>query len=262
MLIDTEATTMSANIVIDAELAALLTPHTPEELAVLARSLQEEGCRDALAVWQGTGVLLDGHARHRLCTEHGVPFEVVEIDLADHEAAVRWVLELQLGRRNLRPIAASYFRGHLYLSLRKKVGRPSVNQKSGRDVPISTDEQVAARYAVDPRTIRRDASFAKNLDQLAGDMGEAFRSSVLSGEARLTRKDINALARMGRRERERFIRDRNLAKYPPPPTALPAPGNVVLRRLADLWRLADEETRRTFLAMPEAAAALEEAACR
>lgn len=248
-------------IVIDQQIATLLTPHTPEELALLTRSLQDEGCREPLSVWRGQGILLDGHARHRLCTQHGVTFEVIEIDLSDREAAIRWVLERQLGRRNLRPVAMSYYRGRLYLSLRRKVGRPAAEGESGQRVPISTDEQVAARYEVDPRTIRRDAAFARNLDQLAADMGEAFRSSVLSGEARLTRKDIATLARMGRRERERYIRDKHLAKYPPPPTALPAPGNVVLRRLADLWRLADEDTRREFLSMPEVTLAFEEATC-
>lgn len=251
---------MHPHVVIDPQIATLLTPHTSEELAILGRSLQDEGCCEPLAVWRGTCVLLDGHARQRLCTEHGVPFEVIEIDLADREAAIRWVLERQLGRRNIRPIAASYYRGKLYLSLRRSIGRPRKEGKSGQRVPVSTDEQVAARYAVDPRTIRRDAAFARNLDQLAAEMGEQFRMSVLSGEARLTRKDIATLARMGRRERERYIRDRNLARFPPPPTQLPQAGNVVLKRLADLWRLADEETRRTFLSMPEVAA-FEEAAC-
>jgi hypothetical protein len=251
---------MPPAITIDPQLAALLTPHTAEELALLSRSLKDEGCLEPLAIWRGQGVLLDGHARYRICTEHGIPFEVAEIDLADREAAVRWVLERQLGRRNLRPIATSYYRGRLYLSLRKKVGRPG-GRKSGHDVPISTDEQVAARYGVDPRTIRRDASFSRDLDRLARDMGDGFRASVLSGEARLTRTDIRTLARMGRQERKRYIRDRVLARYQPPPTPLPEPGNQVLGRLADLWRVADNETRRRFLSMPEVAAAFEDAAC-
>ncbi len=84
---------MPPAVVIDPEVAALLTPHAAEELALLARSLLDHGCREPLAVWRGTGTLLDGHARQRICVEHGVPFEVVEIDLPDREAAVRFVLE-------------------------------------------------------------------------------------------------------------------------------------------------------------------------
>ena len=152
---------MLPNITIDPQLAVLLVPHTADELAILSRSTREEGCREPLTTWRGS--LLDGHGRHRICVEHGIPFQVVEIDLPDREAAVRWILERQLGRRNLRPIAMGYFRGRLYLSLRKNVGRPKGRPKSGHAVPICTDDEVAARYSVDPRTIRliRDRSLAQ-----------------------------------------------------------------------------------------------------
>lgn len=252
---------MQPNVVVDHQLATLLTPQTAEELAVLARSIHEHGCREPLAVWRGTGILLDGHARHLICVEHGVPFEVVEVDLPDREAAIRFVLERQLGRRNLRPIAASYFRGKLYLSLRKTVGRPKGRPKSGHEVPICTDDEVAARYSVDPRTIRRDAAFARDLELLASDMGDDFRSSVLSGEARLNRKDVRTLAAMGRDERRRYALERNLTRGTPPPTPLPAAKDKLLARLTDLWRYADEQTRRAFLSTPEVAALLEDAAC-
>jgi hypothetical protein len=151
----------------------------------------------------------------------------------------------------------SYFRGSLYLSLKRRVGRPSGRSKSGQEVPISTDEDVATRYSVHPRTIRRDARFARDLDRLAEDMGVGLRSSVLSGEARMTRQDVSSLARMGRQERERFVRERDRVKAQPPRTPLPEPGNMILKRLADLWRLADEDTRREFLAMPDVADALQ-----
>jgi hypothetical protein len=36
---------------------------------------------------------------------------------------------------------------------------------------------------------------------------------------------------------------------------------MLLARLADLWRHADEATRREFLAMPEVAVLIEDAAC-
>ncbi|MBY0228492.1 MAG: hypothetical protein K2W96_04345 [Gemmataceae bacterium] len=252
---------MHPAVVIDPEIAALLTPHTTEELALLARSLREQGCREPLAVWPGSGILLDGHARHRICVEQGIAFDVTEIDLPDREAAVRFVLERQLGRRNLRPIAMCYYRGRLYLSIRKKAGRPKARPKSGQNAQVCTDAEVAARYGVDPRTTRRDAAFARDLDALALDMGDEFRSSVLSGEARLARKDIRTLAGMGRQERKRYVREKNLVRHPPPPTPLPAARGKLLERLTDLWRHADEGTRREFLSMPEVVSLLGEAAC-
>jgi hypothetical protein len=97
----------------------------------------------------------------------------------------------------------SYYRGRLYLSLRKKEGRPKGRPKSGHSAQVCTDAEVAARYGVDPRTIRGDAAFARDLDRLADDVGDGFRASVLSGEARLSRKDVRTLACMGRLERQR-----------------------------------------------------------
>src|SRR5262245_32654946 len=41
------------NVGIDAEFAGLIPPLTASELAELHRSLDDEGCRDALVVWQG-----------------------------------------------------------------------------------------------------------------------------------------------------------------------------------------------------------------
>ena len=57
---------MTTAILIDPEIAALLTPLTPEEQALLERSLLEEGCREALTVWSSENILLDGHHRHRI----------------------------------------------------------------------------------------------------------------------------------------------------------------------------------------------------
>lgn len=250
---------MHPHVVIDSEIAALLIPHTADELALLTRSVLDHGCREPLAVWQGTGILLDGHARHQICTEHGIPFQIAEVDLPDREAAVRFVLERQLGRRNLRPIAASYYRGRLYLSLKRQGARHDLtSRQSGRKW---TAEALGERHGVDARTVCRDAAFARDLDLLASDMGDGFRSSVLSGGARLTRKDIRTLAAMGRQERKRYVLERNLTRGTPPPTPLPAAKDKLLARLTDLWRHADEDTRRAFLAIPEVAVLLEDATC-
>src|SRR5436305_1825457 len=88
---------------IDPEFENLFVPLTDHEEALLLDSLRREGCRDPLTVWAGENVLLDGHARLRLCQEHGVPFAVREIDLADRDAAREWVWQNQAGRRNMRP---------------------------------------------------------------------------------------------------------------------------------------------------------------
>ena len=84
---------------IDEEFAALIPPLTAEEYRVLEASILADGCRDALVIWND--VLVDGHNRYRICTEHGVPYKVVEKEFADRNEVLLWMLRNQLGRRNL-----------------------------------------------------------------------------------------------------------------------------------------------------------------
>lgn len=89
-------------ITIDEEFRALIPPLRDGELALLESSLTHEGCRDALSVWNG--VLIDGHNRHAICQREGLTFKTKEIALADRNAAKLWIIDNQMGRRNLSDI--------------------------------------------------------------------------------------------------------------------------------------------------------------
>jgi hypothetical protein len=94
-------TTVAATIYIDQEFRALIPPPTAEELQQLTDNLLRDGCRDPLVVWKGRSLLLDGHNRHAICEAHNLPWEIVEQDCADRDAAKTWIIQQQLGRRNL-----------------------------------------------------------------------------------------------------------------------------------------------------------------
>ena len=64
---------MTATILIDPELASLLTPLSEAEAGLLEHSIRTEGCRDPLVVWSEEQVLLDGHHRHAICTRLDIP---------------------------------------------------------------------------------------------------------------------------------------------------------------------------------------------
>ncbi len=87
------------NIEINAEFKALIPPLLPEEYRQLEQNIIADGCREPLVVFNG--VLVDGHHRHQICTQHGLPFKTVAIDFADNLAAKLWMLDNQSGRRNL-----------------------------------------------------------------------------------------------------------------------------------------------------------------
>ena len=86
-------------MVIDKEFAELIPPLTSEEYKRLERSILADGCRDALVVWGDT--LVDGHNRYHICTKHNIPYTTVSKDFDDRNAAMLWMMNNQLSRRNL-----------------------------------------------------------------------------------------------------------------------------------------------------------------
>lgn len=186
-------------IEIDSEFKSLIPPLSQEERSQLETNLLNEGCRDQLVVWQGHNILLDGHNRYEICTRLGIEFRTVEIDLPDSEAAHDWLIDNQLGRRNLTPEAVSYLRGKRYQSLKAKVKNPEgKNQHSEvsyqNDTKPETADKLASQYKVGSATIKRDAQYAQAVDTLASVVGEEIRPFLLSREAKLTKKATIQLA--------------------------------------------------------------------
>jgi len=149
---------------IDSEFEALCPPLSDEEYALLKASILEEGCRDALIIWQD--IVLDGHNRKRICEEAGLWYDTTEIELPDRDAAKAWMLRNQLGRRNLHPDAASLMRGRLY-NMQKKANGVRGAQKLDQNDPASTAERLASDLGVSAPTIKRDGQFAEAVEALA-----------------------------------------------------------------------------------------------
>ena len=90
---------LSRDLIIDPEFAALIPPLTPDEFSGLEKSILEEGCRDALIVWGN--IIVDGHNRFNICSKHNIPYRTEYRDFPNREAAMLWMLQNQLSRRNL-----------------------------------------------------------------------------------------------------------------------------------------------------------------
>ena len=84
---------------IDPELRDLIPPLSDEEKKMLEDSILRDGCDTPLTVWNGT--IVDGHNRYDICRKHVIPFGIEEKDFEDRDAAMFWMLEHQLARRNL-----------------------------------------------------------------------------------------------------------------------------------------------------------------
>ena len=85
---------------IDPEFKALIPPMSPEEYNQLEQNiLSQRKCRDAIVVWGDT--LVDGYNRMEICIRHGITFEIKEMHFDSRDEAKLWMLDNQLGRRNL-----------------------------------------------------------------------------------------------------------------------------------------------------------------
>jgi len=134
------------------EFSRLIPPHTPAELELLEESILREGCRDPIVVWRG--ILLDGHARYRICRKHNLPYRIRAINLPDRDAARLWIIRNQFARRNL-PIGA---RCALALQLEADVvAQARANKQSGKPAaqPVNTDAILAGIAGVSRQTMQR-----------------------------------------------------------------------------------------------------------
>lgn len=93
------------SIKIDSEFKSLIPPLTPDEYTQLEKNIIKDGIRDALIVWpqnDGNSILIDGHNRFQISAAHGgIRFETKPMNFKDRDEAVVWIIDNQLGKRNL-----------------------------------------------------------------------------------------------------------------------------------------------------------------
>ena len=184
----------SLNIIVLKELLEYLLPLSDEEFSLLQESIILNGCKDSLVVWEKQAsefVLIDGHNRYKICQENGIAFEVTKLKFSDLEEVKAWMIDNQLGRRNLNPDQLSYYRGLKYLSLKKTKGGYE-NVKSKGQNELSTTEVLANQFKVSESTIKRDSKYAEGLE-IIGQSNPKLKTSILLGEIKIKKSDIQIL---------------------------------------------------------------------
>ncbi|GAA0193445.1 hypothetical protein GCM10009122_56370 [Fulvivirga kasyanovii] len=182
------------DVVVKKELESFIVPLSNEEYAQLEANIIEEGCRDPLIFWKTDEglVLIDGHNRLKICTKHNIPFKSQELPFDSEEEVRLWMLNNQLGRRNLTPDQLSYYRGLKYHSLKHQRGGYENVQSKGQKEP-STSEKLAADFKVSESTIKRDAKFTQGLD-IIGKSNPSLKLKILKGEIKVNKSDIRLLS--------------------------------------------------------------------
>ena len=190
------------------EFQRLIPMQSRGELQALSDSIKAEGCRDPLLIWKGHNVVLDGHTRRDLCIEHKKQVKVREVELADEKAAIAFILQIQRQRRNLTREAMSYFRGSEYNAVKQQRGGNRRGEKSkGQSGPLkSTAGQLAERYGVSEKTIKRDGVFAHIIDKLVAEYGDPeARRKLLGADVKLTHGLARYVLRMSPEKRKAAV---------------------------------------------------------
>lgn len=185
-------------IVIRKEFKELIPQLKSDELEQLEENILKEGVRDPLILWPigEEFILIDGHNRYSVCVKHKLDFPFKKIDFKDDEEARDWMIRNQLGRRNLSPEQQSYLRGLRYNN-EKSQGKRSDLTSGQNDQKLNTEstaEILAKEYNVSPKTIVRDAEFAKGLDVIAKKDPE-LKKKILKGESPIKKGKIQSLAK-------------------------------------------------------------------
>ena len=130
------------------ELKELLPPLSAEEHATLEESILKDGCINHILVWKGKDIIIDGMNRYGICKKHKIPFDIKEMTFDDIEFIKAWIVEHQLGRRNMstynKCVVALQFKDYYTKKKKKNLGRPSKScQNVNNFKPINTLEHLS-----------------------------------------------------------------------------------------------------------------------
>ena len=221
---------------IDPEFQGKIPPLNAEEEHILEQNMiQERRLLNPLIIWNG--YILDGHSRYRILKNHPeITFEVKEIQLPDRYAALAWICQNQLGRRNLDPERRKFLMGKAYENEKLSIGAPIGNQNGLKqcvqnehiELASRTCEKIAKRNGVAPSTVRRAERYAKGVDAAETAVPGAMEE-ILSGHIKATDAEITALAKMPKEEIPAIIeelrkpkQERQAKSKPPKPEKVDA----------------------------------------
>lgn len=89
---------------IDEELRDLLPPLTDDEYKKLEKNIKKKGFDINCPIMEWNGYIADGHNRYSICKKHNIEFVSAKLAYKTKEEVMEWMLDIQLGRRNLNPI--------------------------------------------------------------------------------------------------------------------------------------------------------------
>ena len=179
------------NIQINPTFKSLIPALSAEEYTQLEQNIVKDGCREPLILWGD--VLIDGHNRYEICTNNEIDFKTVQKEFSNENEAINWMIDNQLGRRNISPQQRDYLIGKRYKG-EKKQGERTDLTLAHNEPKSSTADTIAKQNNVSRETVKRAEKFADGVDKIA-TVNPELKETILSGSSDFTKKEIIEIAK-------------------------------------------------------------------
>ena len=100
------------------EFKNLIPPLSKDELDILEQSILENGITDPIQTWNG--FIVDGHNRFDISKKHKITYAIKKLDFESEEDVKIYIINKQLGRRNINAFVKLELTEKLREELRKK----------------------------------------------------------------------------------------------------------------------------------------------
>lgn len=190
------------DLIIDKEFEELLPVLTPEEFNRLEKSVVKNGMLDPIKVWEesdtGKYIIIDGHNRYKILKKNNLDcsnwniYTITETTLKNRDDVKRWMLEQQLGRRNLSE-AEKYEIVQKFKSVfeQKAKKNQSLGGKGLVNLPkVDTRKEMAKATGVSEGTYRKMDVVMKSDNE---DLKQKLREKKVSVDAAY--KEVNSTAK-------------------------------------------------------------------
>lgn len=213
---------------INMEFKNLIRPLQKKEFLQLEANILSDGCRDPIVTWKG--FIVDGHNRYEICTEHQIPFEILEMDFECKEAAIAWICANQLGRRNITEETRKFLIGMQYETekvVASKRNAQGSNQYSipepGKKKMTEAEQQAASGHLtaqkiadenhISQGTVQKYAMYTRALEEI-GKTCPSLVPKILSGRYKISHKNLLELSRMSPEEMKKVVRKLEVTQQP------------------------------------------------
>ncbi len=167
----------------------------------------ENGFNSAFPVIIWNNALIDGHNRYHICQKHKIEFVFIEQDFASRSAAKMWIIENQLGRRNINNIIRNDLLGRWYNEDKRSRGNPNgfaqINQfrkncgigdTEPADIIVKPADIIAKQAGVSSRTVEYAAKITEAIDTITANTGIS-RATILTRKINYKQEDLTDLAK-------------------------------------------------------------------